>query len=87
MVKETVIINCEAGLHARPATLLVKEAGKYKSEITLISGTVEINAKSIMGIMALGGKKGQSIEIKVEGTDEKMALEAIVALFNSNFGE
>lgn len=87
MVKKTITINNAAGLHARPATLLVKEASKYKSNIKLACGTNEINAKSIMGIMAMGLSMGSEVDIIAEGIDEHEALEGIVALFESNFGE
>ncbi|MBM7614395.1 HPr family phosphocarrier protein [Alkaliphilus hydrothermalis] len=87
MIKQTVVVNNGSGLHARPATLVVKEASKFESDVTFISGTAEVNAKSIMGIMALGAKQGQSINVKVEGNDEEEAMKAIIALFQSNFGE
>ncbi|MFZ5965566.1 MAG: HPr family phosphocarrier protein [Bacillota bacterium] len=87
MVKKMVTIKNPTGLHARPATLLVKEASKYKSHISLIHGSNEANAKSVMGIMSMGLTKGSEVEIKVEGIDEAEALNGIVALFESNFGE
>lgn len=87
MVKKVITINNAAGLHARPATLLVKEASKYKSQINLVHGTNEVNAKSIMGIMSMGLTMSSEVEIIVDGIDEIEALEGIVALFESNFGE
>lgn len=87
MVRKEVEIKNEAGLHARPATLLVKTAGQFKSDVVFMKGNNEVNAKSIMGIMAMGAVKGEKIEVRVDGSDEKEALEAIVSLFETNFEE
>jgi phosphocarrier protein len=87
MVKKLITINNSTGLHARPATLLVKEASKYKSDISLVHGSSEINVKSVMGIMSMGLTAGTEVEIIVDGIDENEALDGIVALFKSNFGE
>ncbi|AOT68860.1 HPr family phosphocarrier protein [Geosporobacter ferrireducens] len=87
MVLKEVEIKNEAGLHARPATLLIKTAAQFKSDVVLITGNKEVNAKSIMGIMAMGAVKGEKIEVRADGLDEKEALEAIVSLFETNFGE
>lgn len=78
-----VIID-PVGLHARPATLLVGAAAKFKSESKLISGGREGNLKSIMNIMALGVKTGTEIIIKVNGEDEDAALEALKNVLTSN---
>ncbi|SNS25542.1 phosphocarrier protein [Anaerovirgula multivorans] len=87
MISKTVVLKNDTGLHARPATLVIKEASKFQSNITFIKGTQESNAKSIMGLMAMGIKKGEEVEIKVDGPDEKETLDTIIALFESNFGE
>ncbi len=87
MVKKTITVNNPTGLHARPASLVVKEATKHMSRISIVRGDSEVNAKSIMGIMAMGLTAGSEIEIIVEGIDETEALKSIVALFESNFGE
>lgn len=84
--KEVTILNA-TGLHARPASLFVQEAGKHKSEINIIKGEKKINAKSIMGIMAGGISKDTVITIEVEGEDEQDALNALVGLIESKFGE
>jgi len=87
MVKQAVTINNASGLHARPAMMLVKEASKYESHINIVYGSNEVNAKSIMGIMSMGLTVGAEIEITADGIDEKEALQGILALFESNFGE
>lgn len=80
----TYTIKDEMGIHARPAGLLVKEAGKFTSTVTLGNGTKEADAKKIMGIMALGVKKGQSVTFKIEGADESEAAAAIEAFMKAN---
>ncbi|MPW26201.1 HPr family phosphocarrier protein [Alkalibaculum sp. M08DMB] len=84
--KEITILNA-TGLHARPASMFVQEAGKYKSEINIIKGDKRINAKSIMGIMAGGLSKDTVITIETDGDDEQAALDALVGLVESKFGE
>ena len=84
--KEVTVLNA-TGLHARPASMFVQEAGKYKSEINLIKNDKKINAKSIMGIMAAGLAKGTVLTIEAEGEDEQAALDALVTLVESKFGE
>ncbi|QSX07908.1 HPr family phosphocarrier protein [Alkalibacter rhizosphaerae] len=84
--KEITIMNA-TGLHARPASMFVQEAGKYKSDIHVVKDGKKINAKSIMGIMAGGIAKGTQVVIEAEGEDEETAVEALVALIESKFGE
>lgn len=80
-------VNNKTGLHARPAALLVQTASKFTSEITISKGEADINAKSIMGIMALGANEGTEVTFKANGADEEEALAAIKVLFENNFGE
>ena len=80
------ILN-EQGLHARPASLFVKTASKFSSTVTVIHGNEVANAKSIINIMSLGLQKGEEIKIVTEGTDEKEAMEALVSIVESKFGE
>lgn len=87
MVSQTVTIKNRAGIHARPATLLVQTANDYESHILIKKEDNEINAKSIMGILALGASYKTVLEIVVEGSDEKAALDALVALFENKFEE
>lgn len=87
MKKQKITITNDLGLHARPATLLVQEASKYKSTIKLRKDETEVNAKSIMGILVLAASKGTELELIVDGEDEEEAKEAIVNLFESNFNE
>lgn len=87
MVSKDVTIINKLGLHARPAAQLVKVASKFKSEIHFKKGNLEVNGKSIMGVMMLAAERGAVITITADGKDEVKALEALVKVFESKFGE
>jgi phosphotransferase system HPr (HPr) family protein len=87
MPEKNLIIHHEVGLHARPASIFVKTAAKFKSEITVSHGDRTSNAKSILGILSLGAQKDAKISIKAEGDDAADALKALETLVNDNFGE
>ncbi|MBU5425533.1 HPr family phosphocarrier protein [Tissierella pigra] len=70
ITKEIVLLN-ESGLHARPASMFVKEASKYKCDIKVIKDGKEYNPKSIMSILSMGAGKGDSIIIQAEGENEE----------------
>lgn len=78
MYKEEVVLENKTGLHARPASLFVKEASKYKSNINLIKENQKYNAKSIMGLLSMGAGKGVVLTIEAEGEDEKEAVNSLV---------
>ncbi len=84
--RKVKIIN-KLGLHARPAAMLVKTAGKYKSEVTLSKDDMEVNAKSIMGVMMLAAEKGSIVTIRAEGEDEAEVVDALVGLVERKFDE
>jgi phosphocarrier protein HPr len=77
-------VTDEIGLHARPAGLLVKAINGYASNITVIKGAMEGNAKSILGIMALGVKKGEEVTFLIDGPDEAEASEKLRIFLNEN---
>lgn len=77
-------INDELGIHARPAGLLVKEAAKFESKITVSNGTKEADAKKIMALMMLGVKKDQTITMTFEGSDEEAAATAVENFLKEN---
>jgi len=87
MTEQTVTISNRAGIHARPAAVLVQTAKDYKSNIYFERGRDRINAKSIMGILTLAAAYGTEIRIIAEGEDEKEAVEAIARLFETKFEE
>lgn len=80
MYKEELTLQNETGLHARPASLFVKEAARFKSDIKLIKENKEYNGKSIMGILSMGVAKGDKITIQAEGEDEETAVKELVDL-------
>ncbi|UUZ79822.1 HPr family phosphocarrier protein [Paenibacillus sp. P26] len=87
MLTQQVIVQNHTGLHARPAKEIVKTAGSFQSEITLKKDTKIANAKSLVGVIALGAPKGTEIIVSAAGEDEESALKSIVALFENKFGE
>ncbi|GAB4163700.1 MAG: HPr family phosphocarrier protein [Geothermobacteraceae bacterium] len=84
--REFTIVN-RLGLHARAAAQLVQMAGKYRSDVLVGKDDVEVNGKSIMGILMLAAPKGTVIRVSVNGEDEAEALSAIGALIEDGFGE
>lgn len=86
MEKSVRIMN-GSGLHARPAAIFVKTAAKFKSEINVEYNNSALNAKSIMNILSMGLKKNDEIKIIANGPDEKEALDELVNLIESKFGE
>ena len=84
MIKKTIAIELETGLEARPVAMLVQVASQYDSNIYVECGTKRVNAKSIMGIMAFGLKKGMEVSISAKGTDEKAAVDCISQFLTSN---
>ncbi|MDR2402692.1 MAG: HPr family phosphocarrier protein [Spirochaetaceae bacterium] len=87
MVEQTVKILNRAGIHARPAALIVQTTKDFKSVIHLEKDNDQINAKSIMGIITLMASYGTEIRIIAEGEDEQDAVDTLVRLFNSKFEE
>jgi phosphocarrier protein len=87
MTEQTITIKNRAGIHARPAALLVQTTKDFKSSIYFEKNKDRINAKSIMGIITLGAAYGTEIKIIAEGEDEREAVEALVRLFESKFEE
>ena len=84
--KEVEIIN-NAGLHTRPAATIVKIAAKFKCELTIHKDGMNINGKSIIGVMTLAAEKGSTLILTFEGADEQEACDAIVEYFERGFDE
>jgi len=84
--QDFTIVN-KLGLHARASALFVKTASQYKSDIKVIREGVEVNGKSIMGIMMLAAAKGTTITLQVSGGDEQDAFAALGELIQNGFGE
>lgn len=87
MIESTVIVRNRAGLHTRPAAMVVKVASQYASDIYLVRDGFNINAKSIIGVMTLAAEQGCELGLIVEGADEQDAYAALTELFESGFGE
>jgi phosphocarrier protein HPr len=82
MVEREAVIVPQAGLHARPAALFVKEAKGYDSEIVVVKDGKEANAKSSLKLMTLGARHGDKVVVRAEGEDEEAAVEALVAILS-----
>lgn len=79
------VVTDPRGIHARPAGLLVKEAKKFESNISVFKGARKGDLKKIFTVMALGVKQGESIKVQVEGADEEQAASAVEAFLKENF--
>lgn len=84
MKEFSYIIKDELGIHARPAGLLVKKAGSFKSNITITKDSKTADAKKIFAIMSLGAKQGDTVIIQMNGEDEDEALTAIEEFIKEN---
>lgn len=85
--ERTVTIVNRNGLHARPAAEIVKTAARFKSDIVLVRDDLEVNGKSIMGVMMLAAEFGSSLTLRAKGPDAEQALDAIAKLVAERFGE
>jgi phosphocarrier protein len=87
MENQTFTIRNRLGLHARAAALLVKTANRFVSDVTLEKDGLEVNGKSIMGILMLAASKGAKITLKVNGKDSAQAIQVLGKLIEGKFGE
>ena len=87
MIERTVTIANKNGLHARPAAEIVKTAAKFKADITLVRDDLEVNGKSIMGVMMLAAEYGSTLVLRADGPDAENAVAALSTLIESKFGE
>ena len=83
MVTKEVVVENSPGLHARPATLLVKKASGFKSDITIECNGKKANVKSLIGVLSLGVTKDAVIKIEANGDDETLAVEEIAKLIEN----
>jgi phosphocarrier protein HPr len=84
--REVRILN-KLGIHARPAAEIVKTAGKFKSNIIIVRDDLEVNAKSIMGVMMLAAECGSTVMLRADGDDAQAAIDAIAEVIANGFGE
>ena len=84
--RRATVLN-EAGIHARPSAEIVKLAARFASHITIARDDLEVNAKSIMGVMMLAAERGTILTIRAEGLDAEEAVAALERLLSGTFGE
>ena len=87
MTSRTVVVVNQLGMHARAAAKFVRIATRYQARVRVARDAREMDGKSIMGILLLAAARGTSITISAEGADEDEAVQALVALVESGFGE
>jgi phosphocarrier protein len=85
--QRTVVILNKYGMHARPAAEFVKLANQFRSEIWVRKDDLEVNGKSIMGVMMLAAECGSEVTIRAAGDDAPAALDRLAGLVQSRFGE
>jgi len=86
MLREVQIVN-RAGMHARPAAEFVRLAGNFRAEITVSKDGLEVNGKSIMGVLMLAAEQGSTLRLVAEGEDAPEALDALADLVKRGFEE
>ena len=87
MIEKIVKIKNKAGLHTRPAATIVKLASKYKCEFFIAKDGLNINGKSIIGVMTLAAETGSELILTFEGEDEQLASDEITDFFNRGCDE
>lgn len=87
VIEAEVMIRNRLGLHARPAAAFVKITNRYQSEITVSKKDLQVNGKSIMGVMMLGAAQGSRIHLRAQGEDAKGLIEELIDLVNREFNE
>ena len=86
MVETELVIRNQLGLHARACALFVRAAAKFESNVLVSRDDLEVNGKSIMGVMMLAAEEGSTIKVRADGPDEVLALAAITELVEGKFG-
>lgn len=85
MVEKDVVVTSDAGIHARPAMMLVKEAMKYPCNVTLIKGDIEADCKSIMSVLSLAIVSGTKLKIRASGEKSDEAVNSVVNMIENGF--
>jgi phosphocarrier protein len=86
VVETELVIQNQLGLHARACALFVRAAAKFESNVLVSRDDLEVNGKSIMGVMMLAAEEGSTIKVRADGPDEAAALAALVELVEGKFG-
>jgi len=87
MIRQKAVISNRLGLHARAAAKLVQTANRFHSRVTISTGQLSVDAKSILGVLTLAAGKDTPVILEIEGTDEARASESLLALISCGFGE
>lgn len=87
MIETEVTIVNKAGMHTRPASMIVRIAAKFKADFYISKDGFEVNGKSIIGVMTLAAEQGSTLTLKFEGDDEKELSEEMIKFFSEGFGE
>lgn len=87
MISREVLISNNIGLHARPATFFIQKANSFKCSIWVEKEERRVNAKSLLGVLSLGIVKGMTITVIADGPDENEAVDGLIELVNTGFGE
>jgi phosphocarrier protein HPr len=87
MTEKIFVVKNRLGLHARPAALFVQTTNRFRSSVKVSKGEVEVDGKSIMGLMMLAAEEGSKVRIVVNGEDEQAVLDALEKLFQEKFNE
>jgi phosphocarrier protein len=87
MSQKVIKVINPLGIHARPAAKIVECAGRFSSDIWLQYNGKEIDAKSIMSVLMLAAPVGAELGLRIEGSDESLARDALEQLFGTGFGE
>ncbi len=85
MIKKKVTVKNAAGIHARPASVIVQEISRYKSDFHIHMYGYRINGKSILGLLTLAAEQGAELELEMDGPDEKEAMKVMETLFDNGF--
>ena len=85
MVEFVAKVKNRLGIHARPAAYLVQAAAKFQADVTLIKDGLEVNGKSIMGVMMLAAEKGAEITVRAVGADADAAVEKLSSMIQGDF--
>ncbi len=86
MTEAQLVIRNQLGLHARACALFVKTAARFQSHVYVSRDDLEVNGKSIMGVMMLAAEEGSVIRVRAEGSDERETVEALRELVDGKFG-
>ena len=86
MTQADMLIRNQLGLHARACALFVKASSRFKAEVWVARDDLEVNGKSIMGVMMLAAEEGSTIRVRAEGADETEAVAALQELVDGKFG-